>query len=183
MMRAVFVDRDGVLNAVVVKGGWPYPPASAADLTFLPGVRERLDELKRLEVLVVCVTNQPDVARRTVTRATVDEINARVKAEMPLDDLLVCYHDDQDRCDCRKPRPGLLLEAARRFGIDLRRSYMIGDRWKDVACGAAAGCTTTVFVDYGYSESYKGPPPTQTSATAAQAFDYVIGQLTSGCTR
>jgi D-glycero-D-manno-heptose 1,7-bisphosphate phosphatase len=182
MTRAVFVDRDGVLNAAVIKGGRPHPPASAADLMFLPGVRERLGELKRLEMLVVCVTNQPDVARHSAARARVDAINARVRAEMQLDDLLVCYHDDHDRCDCRKPRPGLLLEAAARFGIDLGSSYMIGDRWKDVACGAAAGCTT-VFVDYGYSESYKGPLPAHTSATAAEAFDYVIGQLTSGCMR
>jgi D-glycero-D-manno-heptose 1,7-bisphosphate phosphatase len=182
MTRAVFVDRDGVLNTAVVKQGRPHPPASAAELTFLPGVRERLAELKRLDMRVVCVTNQPDVARQTVTRDAVDEINARVRAEMPLDDLLVCCHDDKDQCGCRKPRPGLLLQAAARLDIDLRRSYMIGDRWKDVACGAAAGCTT-VFVDYGYLEPYQGPAPTHTSATAADAFDYVIAQLTSGYTR
>jgi D-glycero-D-manno-heptose 1,7-bisphosphate phosphatase len=129
--------------------------------------------LKELDFLVICVTNQPDVARGTVTRASVDEINARVRAEMRLDDLLVCCHDDRDRCDCRKPQPGLLLQAAARLGIDLGRSYMIGDRWKDVACGAAAGCTT-VFVDYGYVEPYKGPPPAHVSANAADAFDYVL---------
>jgi len=96
-----------------------------------------------------------------------------VRAEIPLDDLLVCYHDDHDHCSCRKPRPGLLLEAAARLGVDLRHSYMVGDRWKDVACGAAVGCTT-VFIDYGYSESYMGPPPTHVSATAAEALDYVL---------
>ncbi len=178
MRRAVFVDRDGVLNAAVVKGGRPYPPASAADLSFLPGVRERLAELKQLDMLVVCVTNQPDVARRSVTRASVEEINERVKTELPLDDLLVCYHDEKDRCSCRKPLPGLLLEASARLGIDLRRSYMVGDRWKDVSCGAAAGCTT-VFIDYGYSEPYHGPSPTHTSSAAAEAFDYIISKLTS----
>jgi D-glycero-D-manno-heptose 1,7-bisphosphate phosphatase len=173
MTRAVFVDRDGVLNAARVESGRPHPPASAADLTFLPGVRERLAELKRLGFVIVCVTNQPDVARRRITRAAVDQINAQVRAEMPLDDLLVCYHDDRDRCECRKPRPGLLLEAASRLGIDLGSSYMIGDRWKDVACGAAAGCTS-VFVDYGYAESYQGPAPAHVSATAAEALDYVL---------
>jgi D-glycero-D-manno-heptose 1,7-bisphosphate phosphatase len=182
MTRAVFVDRDGILNEALVKEGRPHPPVSASELRFLPGVRERVAELKRLDILIICVTNQPDVARQSVTRAAVEAINARVKAEMPIDDFLVCYHDDRDRCGCRKPRPGLLLEASARLRIDLARSYMIGDRWKDVACGAAAGCAT-VFVDYGYSESYQGPTPTHTSATAVAAFDYVIGQITCGLTR
>ena len=182
MRRAVFVDRDGILNAAIVKEGRPHPPACAKDLEFIPGVRERLARLRQLDMLVVCVTNQPDVARGAVSRATVDEINARVKAEMSLDDLLVCYHDDRDQCDCRKPRPGLLREASARLGIALQRSYMIGDRWKDVACGAAAGCTT-VFVDYGYREAYEGPAPDHTSATAVDAFDYVLTHLTLGPVR
>jgi D-glycero-D-manno-heptose 1,7-bisphosphate phosphatase len=175
MRRAVFVDRDGVLNAAVVNGGRPHPPAAVSELRYLSGVRERLAELKGLDLLVVCVTNQPDVARRTVTRETVDEINARVRTEMPLDDLLVCFHDDRDECTCRKPRPGLLLEAAARLDIDLGRSYMIGDRWKDVACGAAAGCIT-VFVDYGYAETYRGPVPAHISRSAAEALDYVLSK-------
>jgi D-glycero-D-manno-heptose 1,7-bisphosphate phosphatase len=175
MRRAVFVDRDGVLNAAIVSGGLPHPPASAAELRFLPGVKERLEELKTLGLLVVCVTNQPDVARLTVTRAAVDEINALVRFTMPLDDLLVCFHDNRDNCACRKPRPGLLLEAATRLGIELRRSYMVGDRWKDVSCGAAAGCTT-VFVDYGYSESFEGPAASHVSASAAEAFDYILSR-------
>jgi D-glycero-D-manno-heptose 1,7-bisphosphate phosphatase len=175
MRRAVFVDRDGVLNAAVVESGRPHPPASAADLKFLPGVRERLVELKGLDFLLVCVTNQPDVARGTAARASVDEINARVRAEMRLDDLLACYHDDRDGCDCRKPRPGLLLEAAARLGIDLGRSYMIGDRWKDIACGTAAGCAT-VFVDYRYAEPYQGPAPSYISVTAAGALDYILSK-------
>ena len=173
MKRAVFVDRDGVLNAAVVSNGLPYPPASMAQLRFLPGVRERLTELRELDLVVVCVTNQPDVTRRTVSRATVDEINERVRTEMPLDDLLVCFHDNDDNCACRKPRTGLLLQAASLFDIDLGSSYMIGDRWKDVACGAAAGCTT-VFVDYGYFEAYKGPDPVHTSTSAADALDYIL---------
>ena len=175
MRRAVFVDRDGVLNASIVHDGRPHPPESVAELSFLPGVRERLAELRGLGFLVVCVTNQPDVARGTVAQAAVDQINARVRDEMGLDDLLVCCHDDRDECECRKPRPGLLFEAARRLGIDLRSSYMIGDRWKDVACGTAAGCAT-VFVDYGYAEPFQGPPPVHISPTAAAGFDYIISK-------
>jgi len=175
MRRAVFVDRDGVLNAAVVEDGRPHPPASVTDLAFLAGVRERVAALKELGFLVVCVTNQPDVARGTVTRTAVEQINARVREEMGLDELLACYHDDNDGCDCRKPRPGLLLDAARRLGIDLPRSYMVGDRWKDVACGSAAGCTT-VFVDQRYSERFEGPAPDHISATAAAALDYVLSR-------
>jgi len=107
--------------------------------------------------------------------AVVEEINGRVRAQMRLDDVLVCYHDDGDGCNCRKPRPGLLLEAATRLGIDLGRSYMIGDRWKDIACGAAGGCTT-VFVDYDYAEPYQGPRPAHTSRTAVEAFDYILSK-------
>jgi D-glycero-D-manno-heptose 1,7-bisphosphate phosphatase len=175
MRRAVFVDRDGVLNAALVRQGRPHPPASVAQLELLPGVRERVAELRRLGFLVVCVTNQPDVARGAVTRAEVDEINARVRSGLQLDDLLVCCHDDRDRCDCRKPRPGLLLQAAARLDIDLGRSYMIGDRWKDIACGAAAGCAT-IFVDCGYAEAYQGPAPSHVSAAAADAFDYILSE-------
>lgn len=175
MRPAVFVDRDGVLNAAVVENGRPHPPPSAAELELLPGVRERIAELKGLGFLVVCVTNQPDVARGTATQAAVDAINERVRAQMQLDELLVCCHDDGDRCDCRKPRPGLLLQAAARLGIDLGGSYMVGDRWKDIACGTAAGCAT-VFVDYGYDESYQGPAPSHVSATAAGAFDYILSR-------
>jgi D-glycero-D-manno-heptose 1,7-bisphosphate phosphatase len=180
MRRAVFVDRDGVLNEALVREGRPHPPSTVAELRYLPGVRERLAELKHLDMLVVCVSNQPDVARQCAARASVEEINARIRAELPLDDLLVCYHDDHDQCSCRKPRPGLLLQASAQLGIDLGRSFMIGDRWKDVACGAAAGCST-VFIDYRYSEPYQGPAPTHTSATAAEALDYVIAQINSGC--
>lgn len=173
MSRAVFVDRDGILNAAIVKKGLPHPPTSLAELKFLPGIRERLRGLKELNLVIVCVTNQPDVARHTVSRAAVDAINTRVRMEIPLDDLLVCFHDNVDNCACRKPRAGLLLQAASQFGIDLPSSYMIGDRWKDIACGAAVGCTT-VFVDYRYSEDYKGPDPGYTTNSAAGALDYVL---------
>ena len=174
-MRAIFVDRDGVLNAARVVDGRPYPPASAAEIEFLPGVRERLAALKDKAFAVICVTNQPDVARRTTSRSAVELINARVRQEMPLDDLLVCYHDEGDDCNCRKPRPGLLLDAARTHGIALENSYMIGDRWKDIACGAAVNCVT-VFIDYGYADAFRGPAPTHTCTSAAAALDWILAR-------
>lgn len=149
--RAVFLDRDGVLNRAVDRGGRPYPPANVAEVEILPGVSEALDRLKRAGFTLIVVSNQPDVGRGTATRETVEAINALLGAALPVDRFIMCYHADGDGCDCRKPRPGMLLDGAREFGVDLSGSYMVGDRWRDVEAGAAAGCKT-VFLDYGYAE-------------------------------
>jgi D-glycero-D-manno-heptose 1,7-bisphosphate phosphatase len=149
--RAVFLDRDGVLNRALIRGGKPYPPASLAELEILPGAAEAALRLAQAGFLLVVVTNQPDVARGTTTRETVEEINAVIGAVMPIAEFRTCYHDGSDNCDCRKPRPGALLSAAQAHGVDLARSFMVGDRWRDVEAGRAAGCQT-VFIDYGYDE-------------------------------
>lgn len=149
--RAVFLDRDGVINAAVVRDGKPYPPASVEAMEILPGVPEALAELRAAGLLLVVVTNQPDVARGTQTREAVDAIHAKLLAELPLDAIYACWHDDADACSCRKPKPGLLVTAATDRGIDLTASFMVGDRWRDVEAGLAAGCRT-VFVDRDYRE-------------------------------
>ncbi len=148
---AVFLDRDGVLNRAVVRDGLPYPPENVASLELLPGVAEACATLRGAGFLLVVVTNQPDIARGTRTREDVEALNGRLAALLPVDDFRVCPHDDRDGCDCRKPSPGLLLTAARDRSIDLRRSVMVGDRWRDIESGRRAGCWT-VFVDHGYSE-------------------------------
>lgn len=148
---AVFLDRDGVVNAAVVREGKPYPPATVDAVTVLPGVPEALAELARAGYALVVVTNQPDVARGTQTRAAVDAIHTRLRGDLPLDAVYCCFHDDADHCACRKPAPGLLLAAARDLDLDLTHSFMVGDRWRDTEAGAAAGCRT-IFVDYGYAE-------------------------------
>lgn len=149
--RAVFLDRDGVINRAVVRGGKPYPPPDADHVDVLPGVAGALGRLRAAGYLLIVVTNQPDVARGTQSRAAVEAIHARLASELPLDDFRVCYHDDGDACACRKPRPGLILEAAEAFGIDVAASVMVGDRWRDVEAGRQAGCRT-VFVNHGYAE-------------------------------
>lgn len=148
---AVFLDRDGVINAAIVRDGKPYPPARLEDVEVLPGVPAALADLRRAGYLLVVVTNQPDVARGTQRREVVDAIHARLRAALPLDAVYCCFHDDADRCACRKPAPGLLLEAARDLDIDLRASFLVGDRWRDTDAGAAAGCRT-VFIDRNYAE-------------------------------
>ncbi len=148
---AVFMDRDGVINRPVIRGGRPHPPASLEDLEILPGVAEALAELKDAGYWLVIVTNQPDVARGSTPKAFVDSMNDWLKAKLPLDDILTCFHDDADQCDCRKPKPGLLQAASRRLDIDLKGSYMVGDRWRDIEAGRLAGCTT-FFIDWDYAE-------------------------------
>jgi len=152
--KAVFLDRDGVLNRAIVRDGKPYPPASLAEFEILPGTEEALDKLKAAGYLLIVVTNQPDVGRGTQQKSIVEEMHEVLRTILPLDEIYVCYHGYDGECECRKPQPGMLLAAAREFKIDLKKSFMIGDRSKDIEAGKAAGCKT-IFIDYQYSEKLK----------------------------
>jgi D-glycero-D-manno-heptose 1,7-bisphosphate phosphatase len=167
--RAVFLDRDGVINRAVVRNGKPYPPDSVAELDILPGVAQALAALREAGFLNVIVTNQPDVATGTQRREVVEAMHARLVAELALDAVKVCYHVAADGCACRKPKPGMLLEAAAEHGIDLGASYVVGDRWRDVAAGQAAGCRAAFFIDYGYDEERPAPPFVAAESLAAAA--------------
>jgi D-glycero-D-manno-heptose 1,7-bisphosphate phosphatase len=149
--RAAFLDRDGVLLRALVRNGKPYVDHDADAMEILPGSAEAVAALRQAGYLTVVVTNQPDVKRGITTKEVVEASNARLKLELGLDAVLTCFHDDDDRCDCRKPKPGLLLQARATYGLDLARSFMIGDRWRDIDAGIAAGCRT-VFIDYHYEE-------------------------------
>ena len=151
MRKAIFLDRDGVINRALVRDGKPYPPADLASMEILPGVNEAMRALHDAGWLLIVVTNQPDVARGTTTRAEVEAINDHLQHTLPIDEFRTCYHDSDDGCDCRKPLPGLLLAAANNLDIDLTASYMVGDRWRDIEAGEHAGCKT-IFIDYGYAE-------------------------------
>lgn len=155
MHRAVFLDRDGILNATFVDAdGVARPPADVSELRLEDGAREACERLKAAGFILVAVTNQPDVARGTTTRERVEAINARVAELLPLDEVAVCFHDDADGCACRKPAPGLLRDAAARLGLDLAASYMVGDRWRDVEAGKRAGCCTVLIQrDYSAADS------------------------------
>jgi D-glycero-D-manno-heptose 1,7-bisphosphate phosphatase len=163
--QAVFLDRDGVINRVTVRGGRPYPPGDLSQLKILPGVPDAMRELKVAGFDLIVVTNQPDVARGTTSREQVESINARLMDQLPLDEVLTCFHDDADACNCRKPRPGFMLEMWDKWGIDLARSFLVGDCWRDVEAGRNAGCRT-VLIDCGYDEH----------RPSGQA-DYVCGSL------
>ena len=174
--RGVFLDRDGVLNRAVLREGRPYPPASVEELVIDAGTPALLQTLRDAGFVLVGVTNQPDVARGRQTKDRVDAINATVRQTLPLDDLRVCWHDDGDACECRKPKPGLLVAAARDHGIDLTRSFMIGDRWSDVLAGARAGCRT-VLIGTGYGEAASGAVADAVVSSLAAATDWIVEQL------
>lgn len=154
-LPAVFLDRDGILNRSIVLNGKPYPPSRLDDLEVPPGSITSLWQLADLGYVLIGVTNQPEVARGTQSRELVETLNAVLQTRLPVREIFVCYHDDSDNCTCRKPKPGLILQAAEKYGLDLSRSWMVGDRWKDVAAGQAAGLKT-IFVDYHYAETYQG---------------------------
>ena len=174
--RAVFLDRDGVINYAVVRDGKPYPPANLTELRTTPGAESALKELKGRGFKLIVVTNQPDVARGLQTQAAVETINQALSSSLPLDDIFVCYHSDDDHCDCRKPKPGMLLDAAKKHNIDLARSYLVGDRWRDIDAGHNAGCKT-ILVDSGYNERMPARPPEARVASLREAADWILRSI------
>ena len=159
-MRALFLDRDGVLNRSLVRDGKPFAPTQLEDFEFLPGVQEALALAKSAGFMNIVVTNQPDLSTGKIDPEQFRLIQERCISELKIDDIKICLHVEADHCDCRKPLPGMLVNAAKEHGIDLARSYMIGDRWRDIECGQAAGCKTNFFIDYGYDEKKPDPPYT-----------------------
>jgi D-sedoheptulose 7-phosphate isomerase len=170
---AVFLDRDGVLNRAAVRDGKPFSPSGVQELDLLPQVASSLLDLKSHGFALIVITNQPDVARGRQPRASVEAIHQQLLSILPIDDIFVCYHDDADGCACRKPLPGLLLEAQRKHNIDLSRSFLVGDRWRDIDAGHAAGCKT-ILIDYGYKERAPAQPPDATVRSLREAADWII---------
>ena len=171
---AVFLDRDGVLNRSVYRDGVPSPPKALDDFELLPKVRDAVNQLKNAGYLLVVVTNQPDITRGIQSASGVDAMNAVVQRELGVDAIFVCPHDDADDCQCRKPKPGMLLEAMERFDIDPDRSFMVGDRWRDVAAGRAVGCRTIQVGSL--DEGALSVAPTVRCADLAEAAEWILSQ-------
>jgi len=159
--RAVFLDRDGVINRVVVRKGMPYPPSCVEEFELYADVPDGCARLKAANFLLVVITNQPDVGRGTQNREAVEAMNLKMQSALPvLDRIEVCYHGGErygQPCDCRKPRPGLIFRAAAELNIDPKKSYVVGDRWRDVDCARAAACRA-IFIQRGYKETLREAP-------------------------
>lgn len=145
MKKAVFLDRDGVLNKLILRDGKAQAPYSLEEFALFPGVIEALTIIKDAGYLAIVVTNQPDVARGWVKKENVELVNSKIKELLPIDDIRICYHTNSDNCLCRKPLPGMLTEAAELWDIDLKESWMVGDRYGDITAGDKAGCKTVLI--------------------------------------
>ncbi len=139
------------MNRAFERGGRSFPPDTLDDFRLIDGVAEACQRLKVAGYLLIVVTNQPDVATGKQTRSIVDQMHQKLNKLLPLDDVFACFHTDDHDCECRKPKPGMLLDAARKHAVDLSSSFMVGDRWRDIEAGKNAGCKT-LFIDYGYDE-------------------------------
>jgi D-glycero-D-manno-heptose 1,7-bisphosphate phosphatase len=169
---AVFLDRDGVLNLATVVDGRPFPPAGLGELRMAPGVEAACRDLSRAGLALIVVTNQPDIARGTQDVTRVRAINKYLQERLGLDEVVVCPHDESDECRCRKPRPGMIIDAADRWKVDLGRSVTVGDRWRDIEAGRAAG-TRTVFIDRHYDER-QPPQPDLTVSELKESIAWII---------
>ncbi len=172
MQKAIFLDRDGVLNNAVLINGKPHPPSNLSEVIIPEGVQEALFRLKSMGFLLIGATNQPDVARGVTKQNIVETINEDLTKKLKLDDMRVCYHDDADKCECRKPRPGLILAAAKDYNIDLTKSYMIGDRWKDIEAGKNAGIKT-IWLKNNYLEPKPPRSPDLIAASMLDAYEWI----------
>ena len=166
MRRAVFLDRDGVISRSEVRGGKPYAPRRLEDFRLLPGVAEAVLALKQAGFLVVVVTNQPDIGNGLVDPSVVEAMHAKLKARVPVDDIRMCPHRQDAGCSCRKPKPGMLLAAAKRWNIDLKNSYIVVDRDGDIIAGKAVGCYT-LLIKRGYSETRRTTAKTSARSLSA----------------
>lgn len=174
--KAVFLDRDGVINKAIVVGGKPFPPSNIFELEILGGVESGIAELKFAGYKVFVVTNQPDVDRGKTSVASILEINLYLQNKLKIDEISCCFHDSPVDCYCRKPKPGMILELANRWNIDLSKSFLIGDRWRDILAAKNAG-VRSILINYNYDEQYETPDFTSTSFE--QAINYILKPLNS----
>jgi D-glycero-D-manno-heptose 1,7-bisphosphate phosphatase len=170
--RAIFLDRDGVLVIPEFRDGRSFAPRRLEDFHIYPGTAESARRLKEAGYVLVVVTNQPDVGNGLIDRSVVEKMHQKLCETVPIDVIEVCYHTTVDNCECRKPKPGMLLRAAERLDLDCRRSVMVGDRWSDVEAGKAAGCKS-IFIDLNYRDRRPEQPDFVVSSFT-QATDLIL---------
>ena len=173
MKSAVFLDRDGVVNLAYTRSGKPYPPKDLSQLVILPDVKESVKKLTKYGFVIIVVTNQPDISNGNSNYEIVNALHKEIASLTGIENFYVCPHIDSDNCKCRKPKPGLLLKAAEDLNLDVKKSYMVGDRWRDVGAGQSAGCKN-FFIDYDYSEK-RPVEPFVTVSSLLQATEIILG--------
>lgn len=177
--RAALLDRDGVINV----GGVEYV-TSWDEFQFIPGALEALRRLRQARWLTLVVTNQSAVARGMLSREELDEMHRRMAQQVEeaggrIAGIYVCPHHPDDGCACRKPRTGLLQQAARDWGLDLTRSYMVGDSWRDIEAGQRVGMTTIMVEGAGPERAHRererlSRPPDFVARDLAAAVDVIL---------
>ena len=172
--KAAFLDRDGVINRAIIRKGRAYSPILLKDFKFLPKVAPAVKALKAAGFKIILVTNQPDVGAGKQKLAVVKAMHRLVRSKLAPDDIEVCYHTQEQGCSCRKPKPGMLLQAAKKWRIDLKKSFMVGDRWRDVEAGKAAGCQT-IWVKAGYKEK-KAENPDAVVSSLYEASRWILSR-------
>lgn len=172
--RAVFLDRDGVLTPVFLRDGKPYATRTLEEFSFLPGIEGPLERLQKAGFVLLVATNQPDIARKKMTLEILPEMNRRLLSKLGtacgVRQVYFCPHDDPDHCGCRKPKPGMLLQGAKDWNLDLSRSFMIGDRGSDAEAGNAAGCRT-ILLNTSYNQ---GCPSDYRASTLEEAVRIIL---------
>ena len=156
-MKAAFLDRDGVINRSLLVAGKPRPPSDISEVIILEGVKEALQIIEIHNYVPVVVTNQPDIGRGLTTIDEVNSINNFIQVETGIKHFFICPHDDNDRCNCRKPKPGLIIQAVKELKLELNGCFLVGDRWRDIESGNELGLET-FFIDYSYPEKLPNPP-------------------------
>src|SRR5512138_31798 len=145
MKRAVFIERDAILNEVRSGPKQQISPLTLEEFKVNLSAKEPLQKLKASGFVLIATTNQPGLSRGYQSRRELDRMHDILRRTFPLDDILVCPHDEADHCPCRKPRPGLLIEAAFKWHINLDHSFVISDKWQDAEAARTAGCTSLLI--------------------------------------
>ena len=174
MQAAVFLDRDGVLNRSLVRDGKSYAPRRMEDFKLLPYAVTSVEKLLKVGFLVIVVTNQPDINNGLVSIESVNAMHSILKEKTHVTDIFLCPHSQNEGCHCRKPKPGMLMAAAKKYNIDLQKSFMVGDRSSDVDAGLEAGCRA-IFLN----RHYKEPSPLKQEKTFSSlnsVTNYIIHQ-------
>ncbi len=151
MNKAVFLDRDGIINKAIIKDGKAYSPRRFSEFEFVENVAEQIKKIKDAGYYVIVVTNQPDIARGNMDISELNKMTETIKANLAVDEISICPHDDTDNCTCRKPKPGMLFDAAKKYEINLNKSFLVGDGWKDMEAAKNTGCMG-ILIDTFYNK-------------------------------